>query len=158
YWLNSGEGGMATALDLSSSAGAPGPVQWPAPRVWSEAGGAIITFGYADEVLLFADLEIPADAAGEVVVEALTDYLVCKVECIPGEGELSVRLPVESSTRPARAEVQAVFERFAAKLPQPASERGLAVDVRYSHAPIRAPDTFRITVDVTPECAADGDG
>src|SRR5690606_13405826 len=51
YWHSPGEAGLATDLLWQTPGLSVGPTQWPAPYVFSESGGYIITHGYKNEVL-----------------------------------------------------------------------------------------------------------
>jgi thiol:disulfide interchange protein/DsbC/DsbD-like thiol-disulfide interchange protein len=157
YWRNAGEGGMSTDVVFDAGDPLPGPVQWPAPSVYSEGGGQIITFGYGETVLLLSEIPVPEDAEGELEIQAAVDYLVCEVECIPGQAQLSRTVRIAPEAKRADPEVLAIFEANEARLPRTAAERGFDVAVRYSHTPIAAPDRFQVQVDVDP-CPGGAEG
>ena len=117
YWRNSGDVGLRTQLDWILPEGfAAGPLQWPVPeRV--EAGG-LISYAYHDEVILFAEVTPPPDlTAGEpVTLRAHSEWLVCRVECVPGEADLELTLPVGEPSPSAAAPL---FAAARARLPEP---------------------------------------
>ncbi|MEZ4458506.1 MAG: thioredoxin family protein [bacterium] len=103
YWRNSGESGMATDIALTAPAWSTGPMHWPAPTVFVDKSGQVATFGYSDAELLWFDTTVPADAAGEVDLSVEVNWLSCKVECIPGDANLTTRVRVGESARSAHA-------------------------------------------------------
>lgn len=75
-------------------------LRWPAPRRYVTAG-QILDHVYEDRVTLVADLHAPADARGEATIAADLSWLVCSDVCIPEDAQVSLRLPVSASARPA---------------------------------------------------------
>jgi thiol:disulfide interchange protein DsbD len=149
YWRNSGEAGMSTEVTFSTEVEGVtfGEVAWPAPSVFEMGGGAVTTYGYADEVLHHATMTVPEGASGEVVVTAVADYLTCKIECIPGRVELTRAIRV-GPPAPAHPEIKGAFVRAAAQRPRPAAELGLEPVVRTSTSALRQGDTVRASVEV----------
>ncbi|TXD36622.1 DUF255 domain-containing protein [Lujinxingia vulgaris] len=145
YWRNSGQGGMSTEASLTASAGQISELRWPAPTVFHEAGGEIITFGYGDHVLLYWEVALPADLqpGAEVELNAEVDYLVCKVDCIPGRAELTRSLLITEAPKPAQNAVTALFAKARNATPQTTSQRKLTASLRYSKAPIAPGEDFR---------------
>lgn len=145
YWRNSGQGGMSTEASLTASAGQISELRWPAPTVYHEAGGEIITFGYGDDVLVYWEVALPDDLqpGDEVELKANVDYLVCKVDCIPGRAELTRTITLGEAPEPADATVVALFEEARSATPQPTSRRKLNASLRYSKAPIAPGEDFR---------------
>jgi DsbC/DsbD-like thiol-disulfide interchange protein/cytochrome c biogenesis protein CcdA len=94
YWLNPGDSGLATRIELELPPGfEAGSIRWPLPE--RLPAGPLVNFGYSDTVVLPLDITVPAviDAAS-VTLRARADWLICKVECIPGDGEYALTLPV----------------------------------------------------------------
>jgi DsbC/DsbD-like thiol-disulfide interchange protein len=96
YWLNPGDSGLPTRIDLDLPPGfSAGPIQWPIPE--RLPAGPLVNFGYSDTLVLPLELAVPANFDAEsVTLRARADWLICMVECIPGEGEYSLTLPVAS--------------------------------------------------------------
>ncbi|MEW6752865.1 MAG: thioredoxin family protein [Candidatus Latescibacterota bacterium] len=118
YWAFSGDAGMPTRVEWSLSPGLEaGPVQWPVPHRYQEAGD-LTSYGYADSVLLASRLTPgPAwDPGDSVRVGARVSWLVCREVCIPGDTTLSLALPVSAGDAPPAHE--AVFSAWAAHLPE----------------------------------------
>lgn len=151
YWRNSGQGGMSTEVKFSADEVYFKELQWPAPNVYEEAGGEIITFGYSDQVLLFAQAQVGDTTNPSLKIFADIDYLVCKVNCIPGQARLEQTILMaqpgfEQDTK-QDAKITAVFAEANARMPvNPASSD--AVTVQYSHQPIGPTDEFRIKLRV----------
>jgi thiol:disulfide interchange protein/DsbC/DsbD-like thiol-disulfide interchange protein len=133
YWHNPGQAGLATELEWKSDVVTVGPTQWPAPRRFATADDFIVTHGYENDVLLFA--EAKARASGDV--EVRIDFLVCKTDCIPGQAVLSHKIDVAQGRWVAN---EALFEAAAAEVP-----RSQATPSRYE---LRQ-EQQRVTAEVT---------
>ena len=102
YWKNSGDSGLPTQLEWTLPPGVlAGDIAWPVPKKLPL--GKLINYGYEGTVLLPVPLTItpdfkPSPFNPELTVKLKASWLVCRTECIPEEGEFSLRLPVQSST------------------------------------------------------------
>jgi DsbC/DsbD-like thiol-disulfide interchange protein/cytochrome c biogenesis protein CcdA len=98
YWRNPGDSGEPTRIEWRLPPGfAAGEIEWPVPaRI---PVGPLMNFGYEGEVLLLTRLVPPADlAAGQpVTLRARAHWLVCEVQCLQQDAELSLSLPVAPS-------------------------------------------------------------
>ena len=94
YWRNPGDSGLPTRIELGVPPGfEAGPIQWPIPERLPV--GPLVNFGYSHTIVLPIEIRVPADLdADSITIRARADWLVCRVECIPGEGEYSLVLPV----------------------------------------------------------------
>ena len=152
YWRNSGDAGLATEITWAAPGveGARfGQLAWPSPHVFEQGGGAIVTYGYADQVLHFTELELPdalPEGAEALTLEATADYLTCKVECIPGRETMRLRLPIAAQPEPAAAPVQELFERWQRRLPRAPEELGYSLEILTSQRPIRPGDELEAQV------------
>lgn len=93
YWQNPGDSGMAPQFSLE------GPlklerVDWPAPERYEMAG--IVNYVYHEKVTL--PLRVRSGDRSTKVSRLTVDYLVCKVECIPGEATFLFSLPQDDRT------------------------------------------------------------
>ena len=119
YWKNSGDSGLPTLLEWTLPPGVvAGDVQWPLPKKLSL--GKLINYGYEGTVLLPVPLTITADfkpslLASDLTLKLKASWLVCRLECIPEEGEFSLSLPVKGST----AINAAAFDAALAAQPKP---------------------------------------
>ena len=102
YWKNSGDSGLPTMLEWTLPAGVlAGDIAWPLPK--KLALGKLINYGYEGTVLLPVPLTITPDFKPSLLNPDLTvklkaSWLVCRQECIPQEGEFTLRLPLRGST------------------------------------------------------------
>ncbi|MBA4339996.1 MAG: cytochrome C biogenesis protein [Hyphomonas sp.] len=98
YWRNAGDAGLPPQLILKETAniseGALGEMMWPLPKLLPVVDGEIMDYGYDDEAVFALPLTVPADAAGEVRIEAVADYLICESICIPETADVSLVLAV----------------------------------------------------------------
>jgi len=148
YWRNSGDTGLPTELDIRAEGATPGEIRWPAPRAFSEADGAFVTYGYADRVLLMTDLALDPDHAGEYTVAVDADVLICRTECIPAGVSMERSLTEALVDSPDNLAVTALFERFEAKLPVAPEALGLALEALYAPSAVRPGDRFDAAIAV----------
>lgn len=148
YWSNPGQGAYATEV-THRGAGDAGDLQWPAPAIFTTADGFITTYGYEDEVVLFYDWTVPADAAGSVQLDVVADFLTCEVDCIPGRTELVRIVSVAATTTPPDTATRSAFDAAAATVPR-AADADAAVDAGLvANVTAIAPrETFRAAWDV----------
>lgn len=98
YWLNPGDSGQPVTVAWTLPAGATaGPLRFPAPAVYEEAG--IVTFAHGGTPMFVTDLTMPASAAGTVDLGADLRYLICADVCLPASATLSLTVPVGETAR-----------------------------------------------------------
>ncbi|MBS7351113.1 MAG: thioredoxin family protein [Comamonas sp.] len=100
YWKNAGDSGMPTELQWQLPPGlSAGDIAWPMPQQIRVED--FLNFGYEGEVLLPVPLTVGADFApdtsGQVQIDLHASWLVCRVECVPEDVSLSLRVPVAQS-------------------------------------------------------------
>lgn len=99
YAPSRNDSGLPILLELSAPRGFNvGAPRWPVPhRLISE--GPLLDHVYEGETLVLFDLYVPADArpGGTVTLECRGEWLVCGTGCIPGEGSLTLTLPVSEA-------------------------------------------------------------
>ncbi|MGA8513309.1 MAG: thioredoxin family protein [Burkholderiaceae bacterium] len=124
YWKNSGDSGQPTDLQWTLPAGVTaGEIVWPTPK--KIPIGTLANYGYEGTVLLPVPLEVsqlfkPGLLANDLEVKLKAVWLVCKLECIPEEGEFAIKIPVKGSTAlsaPAFQAAQAASPREVPNLP-----------------------------------------
>jgi thiol:disulfide interchange protein len=102
YWKNSGDSGLPTSLTWTLPPGVlAGEIAWPLPQKLPI--GNLANYGYEGTVLLAVPLTITPDFKPSVLhkdieIKLKANWLVCRKECIPEEGEFALRLPIGSST------------------------------------------------------------
>lgn len=113
YWKNSGDSGLPTELAWTLPRGlAAGDIQWPLPK--KIPIGTLANYGYEGTVLLPVPLTItpefkPSPFSNDVEVKLKANWLVCKKECIPEEGEFTLKLPARSTTALNGSAFEAAF-------------------------------------------------
>lgn len=100
YWRNPGDSGLPTQLEFTLPPGLEvGPVLWPLPKKLS--AGTLTNYGFdGDAVLAVAVRVTPAYRApmhGQLPVQLHANWLVCRLECIPQEGDFALQLPTNIS-------------------------------------------------------------
>ena len=114
YWKNSGDSGLPTQLEWTLPPGViAGDIAWPLPR--KIPIGHLANYGYEGTVLLPVPLTITPDFKPSAIGNALpiklkAQWLVCRKECIPEDGEFTMELPVQSTTALNAAVFQAAFQ------------------------------------------------
>ena len=102
YWKNSGDSGLPTTLQWSLPSGVTaGDIAWPLPK--EIPIGNLANYGFDGTVLLPVPLTITPDfkaaaANNTIEVKLKANWLVCRQECIPEEGEFALTIPVKGST------------------------------------------------------------
>ena len=117
YWRNPGDSGLPTQIELNLPAGiTAGDVQWPLPRKLK--AGNLTNYGYDKTVLLAVPLTVSKqykpNASQTLDLQVHANWLVCRLECIPQEGDFALRIPVNSSFAPQAA----AFDALQAQQPQ----------------------------------------
>lgn len=129
YWRNPGDSGEAPRVNWTLPAGwEAGEIQWPVPE--RIPVGPLVNYGYENTVTLLVPVNVPSDfrTTEPVPVQADVSWLVCKVECIPQEGHVSLTLATQESVTPSGTGVAAdKFEPVRAKWPV-----SLAGEARYA--------------------------
>ncbi|MEZ5443941.1 MAG: protein-disulfide reductase DsbD family protein [Lysobacterales bacterium] len=118
YWTNPGDSGLVTRLRWTLPDGIQaGEPAWPHPQRFEIAD--IVNFGYGDDILLPIPLQIDAAVAdGEYPLTLRASWLICEVECIPGQAELGLTLKVRGgSAGVINADWQAAFSEARARAP-----------------------------------------
>jgi thiol:disulfide interchange protein/DsbC/DsbD-like thiol-disulfide interchange protein len=123
YWKNSGDSGLPTELQWTLPDGVTaGPIAWPTPRKFPI--DTLANYGYDGTVVLPVQLTIaPGFNAKELEIKLYAAWLVCRRECIPEEGNFTLRLPVEGSTAVNGMAFEAAFA--AGPKDQPAASSAL---------------------------------
>ena len=119
YWVNPGDSGLATRLHWSAPDGVSiSDIAWPYPERLPI--GHLVNYGYEGEHLLPVTVTLPADgfAGDELMLDLRADWLVCEIECIPGDAELRLTLPVSHETPAPDPRATALFAWADRRQPQ----------------------------------------
>ncbi|MBP7565584.1 MAG: thioredoxin family protein [Burkholderiaceae bacterium] len=121
YWKNSGDSGLPTSMEWTLPPGVmAGDIAWPVPR--KIPIGTLANYGYEDRVLLAVPLIVtpdfkPSVLKPELEVKLRASWLVCRKECIPEDGEFTLRLPTHLSTAINGADFEAALASQPQALP-----------------------------------------
>ncbi len=101
YWKNPGDSGLPTLLEWQLPAGlAAGEIDWPVPEAIRV--GPLLNYGYEGRMLLPVPITVAPDfvapAGDTLTIRLHASWLICRVECIPEEGDFELQLPVRSAT------------------------------------------------------------
>ncbi len=118
YWQNAGDSGAAPRFDMTATGASAGDIQWPFPRRLPIEH--LTNLGYEGNVAYLFELT-PEPGAESVSLEVNLEWLVCKINCIPGFGTMTLERPVEETTEWAPDDKR-LIERFAARVPQPGEQ------------------------------------
>jgi thiol:disulfide interchange protein DsbD len=124
YWKNSGDSGLPTTLQWTLPNGVTaGDIAWPLPK--KIPIGNLANFGFDGTVLLPVPLTVsqafkPTSLSNQIDVKLKANWLVCRKECIPEEGEFALKIAVQGSTAINSAAFNAAF----AAQPQPLKSSG----------------------------------
>jgi len=128
YWLNPGDAGIPTVIELEGlPAGvSAGPVEWPGPHAYEQAG--LASFAYEGEVTALIPLRVAKDVkpGTKVALKVRAEWLVCKEACVPGSATLGAELVVQAQPGAERKADRAHLERARAQVPRPLP-KGVAV-------------------------------
>ncbi|TVR48448.1 MAG: thiol:disulfide interchange protein [Puniceicoccaceae bacterium] len=141
YWINPGDSGLPTTIDWTLPDGfEAGEIHWPYPEY--HPLGPVASYGYEREVILMVPMKAPEnlEPGTAVRLSAYTEWLACKVICLPGEAEVALNLKV-SADEPEAHPVW--FERFA----RAREEWPLKVE-DWSARAVRSDNRFQLAVDL----------
>ena len=117
YWRNPGDSGLPTQIELNLPSGiTAGEMQWPLPHKLN--AGHLTNYGFEKTVLLAVPLQVTPqyqpNASQTLDLQVHANWLVCRLECIPQEGDFALRIPVNSSFAPQAT----TFDALQAQQPQ----------------------------------------
>ncbi|WP_237067390.1 protein-disulfide reductase DsbD family protein [Microbulbifer guangxiensis] len=118
YWRNAGDSGAAPRFDLTAEGAEIGDILWPFPKRLPIEHLTIL--GYEGNVAYLMPVT-PQQDAGQVVMEANLEWLVCKIDCIPGFGTLRLERPVMERSAWDAGDRDLVA-RFLARVPKPQAD------------------------------------
>ncbi|MGB8840538.1 MAG: protein-disulfide reductase DsbD domain-containing protein, partial [Aliidongia sp.] len=122
YWRAPGDAGLPPETDWTGSTNLTiSETSWPVPDRFSYAG--LETFGYEDEVVLPLAATLP-DSASPAKAQASVHFLTCAAICVPNDVDLVLDIPAGAAASPESA---ALIDRFARRVPGPATDAGLVL-------------------------------
>lgn len=152
YWENPGDSGMATTIEWTLPEGfSAGEIQWPVPeRVLTPP---LVSYGYEGEILLITEITPPADLAtgAPVTLRAHAEWLMCREQCIPGEADLELTLPVSSEPPRPDSKTADLFARARERQP-------IAPERPWPAVFSAAQNELTLAVDLPPDVELEADG
>lgn len=153
YWRSpGGSTGLPTTFEWSGPGGVEfGRTMFPVPKTHFDSELKETSFILEGESLFETPVRVPANVelGRDVVFKVAVSYLSCKKECIPGNVELSLSLPIAakgSKSEPANAEV---FKRAPRHFPEPvAKAQHVKLSGRSEPATVRPGEKFTAFVSV----------
>ena len=98
YWVNPGDSGQPVAVEWTLPAGAAaGPLRFPPPSLYEEAG--IATYAHGGTPSFLTRVEVPATATGEIALRADARWLICADVCLPARQTVALAIPVGPTVR-----------------------------------------------------------
>ncbi len=117
YWQNPGNSGLPTTIEWILPNGfTAGHIQWPYPEKFESPGD--VTYGYEKEVVLMTEITPPSNLnpGDSVDISAKVDWLLCANGCIPGDINLTVKIPVDHSA--IKSAESTMINDWESRLPQ----------------------------------------
>ncbi len=141
YWQNPGDSGAAPRFNLTLPNGVDaGEIEWPTPKRIPIAH--LMNYGYEESVVLLIPINIGAGFKEDSLPIALKgEWLVCKEDCIPGHGQLSLVLP--RNVVPLDRSGTAEFDLYRKKIPLPFVGDPLPFKITNSTLSLKLPNDLR---------------
>lgn len=122
YWRNPGDSGLPTLLEFKLPPGLEaGPVLWPLPQKLS--AGTLTNYGFENDTLLAVEVKVTsayrAPMNGQLPVQLHANWLVCRLECIPQEGDFGLQFASQSSFAPHAKAFTTLLKQQPAQLDAP---------------------------------------
>lgn len=118
YWKNPGDSGAAPKFKITTAGAEVSDILWPYPERLPVAH--LTNLGYAGETAYLLKVKPTGDTPVEITAQL--EWLVCKEECVPGFGELTLKRSVAGDTSQFDKAVTARLAMNTAKLPLPVGE------------------------------------
>jgi DsbC/DsbD-like thiol-disulfide interchange protein len=113
YWQNPGDSGQPPVITWKLPPGwSAAAIEWPKPERLNSQGASIMDYGYKDDVLLMAPLQVTEVPPANARAEAEVKYLICREVCLPEKAQLQM-----DAGKPAQN--AALFAKARYQLPQP---------------------------------------
>lgn len=111
YWKNAGDSGQPPSLAWSLPAGlTAGEILWPVPKKIPVAN--LANYGFDGTVLLVVPVRVDPSfkpVGANLRVDLRADWLVCREECVPQDGNLRLEVPLAGSSAAHAAEFDAAL-------------------------------------------------
>ncbi|MEZ5535884.1 MAG: thioredoxin family protein [Thiolinea sp.] len=118
YWRNAGDSGAAPRFDVQAEGATTDPVQWPFPTRLPIAH--LTNLGYEGNVAYLLPVT-PEAGAEQLSLYVDLEWLVCKVDCIPGFGQMTLSRAVAAQAQ-WQTDDLALRDRFLSQVPKPQAD------------------------------------
>jgi thiol:disulfide interchange protein/DsbC/DsbD-like thiol-disulfide interchange protein len=135
YWKNPGDSGLPPRFNWSSndsSVSIKAPL-WPHPE--RIATGPLVNYGYNDTLIPFPATVSSSTKSDQAEVTLDLEWLVCKDECLPGEGRLKITLPIKNEAG-FPSNNSKLFEQAYEKVPAPLERVSIAIEEEQDHVTV----------------------
>jgi thiol:disulfide interchange protein len=123
YWKNPGDSGTAPKFNFTSESATVGATGWPTPKRFPISG--MTNIGYEHDVVF--PFAVTAQAGVKnIELKAELEWLVCKEECLPGSGELTLNRPIDKS--PAERPNAELLDRALQQVPKPGASAAWSIE------------------------------
>jgi thiol:disulfide interchange protein DsbD len=119
YWRNPGASGSAPSIHWTLPEGWEiGEIHWPVPK--RIRVGPLTNYGYEDNVMFLVPVVLPPGALqkGPQTIIADAEWLVCRIECIPESGRLTLELNKDGMGHTTASDTRELFNAARAQWPQ----------------------------------------
>ena len=117
YWRNPGDSGAAPRFQVSPEGARTGAIHWPFPTRLPVAH--LTNLGYAGNVAYLLPVT-PTHNASAVSLTVDLEWLVCKVDCIPGFGRMILERPVAQQSQWPAGD-RKLLQQYQQRIPGPAA-------------------------------------
>jgi len=117
YWRNAGDSGAAPRFDVQATGATVEPVKWPFPTRLPVAH--LTNLGYEGNVAYLLPIT-PVASAESLSLTVDLEWLVCKIDCIPGFGQMTLTRPIGKAANWQSGDL-ALRDNFLNRVPQASS-------------------------------------
>ena len=97
YWENPGDSGQPVTVAWTVAGGTAGPLRFPVPSRYDEAG--LTTYAHDGRPSFLTSVDVTPDAAGSVQITGAARWLICADVCVPATETVSLSVPVGQTVR-----------------------------------------------------------
>lgn len=115
YWKNPGDSGTSPRVKWLNAPQV-GDFDWPAPKKIPLE--PLANYGYEEEVILPMIVSVSEISGNTLTISGTFEWLVCKVECIPGSAQLDLEIPVKAQSKESSyaQEIQSYLKKVPLKV------------------------------------------
>lgn len=131
YWINPGDSGFPTNVKWQLPDNFQvSNIQWPYPERF--ATDSLVAFGYTKSALLLAEVTPPENlpVGKDINIKADVNWLACKDQCLPGNAQLNLTLPVAKDVPKANDTAAAQFLKGRENLPKSLDQNAVSIKTK----------------------------